>query len=84
MKIVGAGARLFLNRSSKNLEGGWTKGEMEFKLEAALEEGDCPRETLQNLKEIIREQLYKSFKVDGNIDAKQREALKNWGRKQEL
>ena len=84
MKIVGAGARLFLNRSSKNLEGGWTKGEMEFKLEAALEEGDCPRKALQNLKEIIREQLYKSFKVDGNIDAKQKEALTNWGRKQEL
>jgi len=84
MKIISAGARLFLNRSSKNLEGGWTKGEMEFKLEAALEDDDCPHVALQNLKEIIRTELYKSFKVDGNVNAKQREALKDWGRKQEL
>lgn len=84
MKIVAAGARLFLNRSAKNLDGGWTKGEMELKLEAALEEGDCPEEALQNLTDIIRKKLYKNFKVDGNVNAKQREALKDWGRKQEL
>ncbi|MCK4977131.1 MAG: hypothetical protein KAS36_09370 [Anaerolineales bacterium] len=84
MKIEAAGTRMFLNRSAKNLDGGWTKGEMEFSLQASLEEGDCPKESLQKLKEIIRGELYKSFKVNGNVDAKQREALKNWGRKQEL
>jgi hypothetical protein len=84
MKIVSAGARLFLNRSAKNTEGGWTKGEMELSLEAALEPGDDEDEVLQHLSDTIRKQLYKNFKVDGNVNADRRKALKNWGRKHEL
>ena len=84
MKIVSAGTRMFLNRSAKNTDGGWTKGEMEISLEAALEPGDNEDEVIERLITTIRGQLYKHFKVDGNITADKRKALQNWGRKQEL
>ena len=82
MKIVSAGARLFLNRSSKNLEGGWTKGEMELTLEAALDEGDDPDAVQDHLIEQIRKKLYQHFKVSGNLNADQKKRLGDWGRKQ--
>jgi hypothetical protein len=84
MKLVSAGARLFLNRSAKNTEGGWTKGEMELSLEAALEPGDDAEDVLQELSDTIRKQIYKNFKVEGNVNADRREALQKWGRKHEL
>ena len=82
MKIVSAGARLFLNRSAKNMDGGWTKGEMELTLEAALDEGDDPDAVQDQLIEQIRKKLYQHFKVGGNLDADQRKRLESWGRKQ--
>ena len=84
MKVISAGARLFLNRSAKNTEGGWTKGEMELSLEAALEQGDNEDEVLQHLQDTIRKQLYKNFKVEGNVGANKRKSLQEWGRKHEL
>lgn len=84
MKIVSAGARLYLNRSTRNSEGGWTKGEMELSLEAELEAGDDEKEVLQKLTNTIKQQLFKNFKIEGNVDKKKRKALESWGRKGEL
>jgi hypothetical protein len=80
MKIIAAGVRMFLNRSAKNDDGGWTKGELELSLEASLEEGDDPKQALESLKELVRKELYKTFKVKGNSGKKLKDDLANFGR----
>lgn len=66
MRITNIEVHLFLKKSQKNLDGGWTTGEEYVKWHAELEPGENPLEATNKLAQIIKSYLLLEFGIDPN------------------
>jgi hypothetical protein len=83
MKITNIEVRLFLKKSQKNLDGGWTTGEEEVKWSAELEPNENPVIMTDKLAKIIKSYLLLEFGIDpnttiGELVSEQPELLAGW------
>lgn len=83
MKITNIEVRLFLKKSQKNLDGGWTTGEEDIKWSAELEPGDNAIIATDQLAKIIKSYLLLEFGIDpnttiGELVSEQPELLAGW------
>jgi len=66
MKITGIEVHLFLKKSQKNLDGGWTTGEEYVKWHAQLEPGENALKATHDLAQVIKGYLLLEFGIDPN------------------
>jgi len=80
--------RLFLKKSQKNLDGGWTTGEEDIKWCAELEPGENAIVATDKLAKIMKSYLLLEFGIDpnttiGELVGEQAQVLPDWRTKKE-
>jgi len=80
--------RLFLKKSQKNLDGGWTTGEEDIKWCAELEPGENAIVATDRLAKIMKSYLLLEFGIDpnttiGELVGEQAQVLPDWRTKKE-
>jgi len=83
MKITNIEVHLFLKKSQKNFDGGWTTGEEYVKWHAELEPGENAIQATDALAKVIKAYLLLEFGIDpkttiGELVGDQAQLLAGW------